>query len=187
MAIEFGTTPAVAGDAVTVFGTRSGVEQKVGRDNLAHYADLNSNENAAEITAAIADDLTEAAADMAQAWREYLQSVRVPGEAVSDVALGSSNAIEARWLADTNEYGAAVKAWVGRTIDAAQGQDVPQQVGTAMDEWNKRLAMLRAGTALLAYQTAEGVIDESADEPGGFEAVEVVRTPECTDDEFAED
>lgn len=181
--------PNAAPDPVEVFGTRTGIERKVGVKNLKYYVALDGDPDAVseppEIATNIADDLEEAATDMHDAWRQYLQSIRLPGEAVSDVTLGSSNAVEARWLADTNEYGAAVKAWFGRTIDAPQGSDVPQQIGTAIDEWNRRLESLRTGKALLGYQTDEGVIDEDADEPGGFETVEVERTVACTDDEYS--
>lgn len=148
--------------AVTTYGTRTGVEQKVGRDNLKNYADLNANEDAGEVAAAIADDLIEAATDMHQAWMEYLVSVKPAGEPVSDAPLASSTDIEARWLADTNEYGAAVKAWNGRNVDRSSTEDVPQQVGTAMAEWERRLAMLRSGTALVTYQQAEEVDEDDA-------------------------
>ncbi len=163
--------------AITLFGARAGIEQKIGVRNLKSYVFLGDTDESpddipepASIAPAIVDDLTEAATDMAVAWREYTAT-----------ALGASNAIETRWLADTNEYGAAVKAWSGRNIDQATTEDVTQQVATAMDEWTRRLAMLRAGTALMDYQTDE-VIDEDDDEAGAFQSVLMTFDPECEDE-----
>lgn len=144
----------ISEDLLDVFGTREGMEFKVGVDNLATYADLNDNEDDGEISDAIDDDLAEAANEMRIAWREF-----------TDVELDFSNEMEERWLADTNEYGAAVKAWNGRNIRLAQTEDVPEQIATALDEWTKRLEKLRTGAVLLDYMD-----DEDVEDPNEFGA-----------------
>lgn len=177
---------------VTIWGTRLGMEMKVnGARNLREYVagDANPDETPepAWIAAAINDNLEEAATDMHTAWQEGLHARRLAGYTVLDVPLGSSSAIGARWLKDSNEYGAVVKGWTERTIDAPQGQDVPQQIGTATDEWTKRLAALRGLTALLDYQAAEGIIDnETPETSGGFEFIDVTYTGDTAlSDEFS--
>lgn len=175
---EFADASAIA---VTTWGTRAGIEQKVGVVNLKEYVflgDTNENPQAdpepASIAPAIADDIVEAATDMAVAWRQH-----------TSVALGFANPFEQRWLADTNEYGAAVKAWAGRNIDRAQTDEVPQQVATAMREWDERLAMLRGGTALLDYQGDNGVGDDDTSPAGTFKFLRINRGTRCRGDEFS--
>lgn len=152
------------------YGTRSGIELKIGRDNLSIYADLNADGDTDDIAAAVADDLAEANADMAVAWREYTAT-----------ALGHSTAVEQRWLNDTAEYGAAVKAWNGRSVSATTTQEVPQQVATAMDEWARRLDMLRTGRALQDYLVSEGA--DEPEEAGTFGSVALNFGVRCVCDE----
>lgn len=158
----------VTGDGSTaffLFGTRGGMEQKCnGATNLAIYefqpaagVTRDSSEGQQQIGASILDDLEEANADMAVAWREF-----------TDIPLGYSSAYEHRWLNDTAEFGAVVKAWAGRNISRATSEDVPQHIATAMAEWERRLQMLRDGTALKDYYEAEsdeadsGILDLQA-------------------------
>lgn len=178
--------------ALTTFGLRAGMDLKAGADNFFAYANRQGGSQSdpvtiAEVEAVGEDVLIEAAKEMHLAWRRYLRSVTEPGESIPDVPLGFSDDIEERALKDLNEYGGIVYAWTGRTVDAPQGEDVPQQIGTFMDKWEKGLAALEDGTLLADYAVDEGVIDPTADEPGGFEMVEVERTTACTDDEYASD
>lgn len=177
---------------VEVFGTRTGIERKVGARNLREYVFLGDTDEdphgtpePTSIAANITDDLTEAATMMHEAWAEHLHAIRVPGEAVSDVPLGYSTAYEERALADLNENGAAVFAWAGRNIDRVPSEEAPAQIATAQKKWEDGLERLRAGKMLLAYQTAEGIIDEDTVESGGFETVELTWDPTETCDEYS--
>jgi hypothetical protein len=141
------------------FGTSAGMQEKCGGSkNLETYefqpASGITREDTVgqtQIAASIADDLTEANADMAAAWAEF-----------TDVDLGYLKTYELRWLNDTAEYGGVCKAWAGRNVSRGQTDDVPQQIATAIDEWTRRLEMLRTGSALVAYYA-----DESADNDSG--------------------
>lgn len=163
------TTPD--GDSGDVFGTRAGIEQKVGARNLKEYVflgdtdeDPHGDPEPSSIATAIADDLVQAVTKMRAAWREYLESRRVAGATVADVPLGYLEEYERRELADLNENGAAVYAYNGRNIDGRTTEEVPTQIATAMTEWKEGLERLRTGKMLLDYQTAEGIIGPTQDD-----------------------
>lgn len=146
-------TTTIASGIATEFGTHAGMEEKAnGQRNLDTYefqpaAGLSILHTTAQmqIAASVADDLTEANADMAAAWAEF----------TTDTPLGYLTTYELRWLNDTAEYGGVVKAWAGRNVSKGQTDDVPQQIATAIDEWTRRLEMLRTGAALKAYYADE--------------------------------
>ncbi len=154
MGNSFSTTTA-SGNA-TDFGTRAGMEEKCGgARNLETYElqppySRESTTGLNQIAASIEDDLEEANADMAVAWREF-----------TDIVLGYTSTYELRWLNDTAEYGAVVKAWAGRNISRGTTDEVPQQIATVMNEWERRLQMLRDGTALKDYYEAVADTEDS--------------------------
>jgi hypothetical protein len=163
------------------FGTRPGADIKAGgQTNLDTYlrqsaGSLQSTTVQNEIANAYESRNEEANVDMAMAWREY-----------TDLALGYTETYEHRWLDDTADYGVVVKAWAGRNVSRGQTDDIPQQIATAIDEWTRRLEMLRTGTALQAYYDENK--DEATEAPvGTFQSVPLTFNEDAgVVDEFSE-
>lgn len=176
-----GTVIGDGSEDFTLFGARGGMEEKcAGAKNLRIYefhpgagVTIDSAEGLTQISQSIEDDLEEANAEMAKAWRKGTVAIAAKrGITFVKVPLGYLESFELRWLNDLAEYGGVVKAWAGRSVKRAATEEVPQQVGTAIEMWLKGIAELEAGTALEDYYDDYTNTEYADQEPvGTFQSV----------------
>lgn len=160
--------------AIQTFGTRAGANYKAGGQiNLDVYLD-GGDYTEQQITDAEADKHLEAATEMHKRWRKF-----------TTTPLGYSNDIEARVLADLEENGVVAIAWAQRTVERSTNTEMPVNIITATDKWEKGLADLEAGTILQDYQDDNVVEEDITNDAGTFQSVPMTFEPTSTTDEWS--